>query len=103
MEFGAGIWASGLDFVPNLANLIIYIQILVSRPRVDTNREKERIPHMYESIGHRLLRGRCPKRGLPTNRRMDGQSEVWNGVLSGYDCLAVLMPIISYIHLTYCS
>ena len=25
--------------------------------------EEEKIPHMCESIGHRPLRGRCPKRG----------------------------------------
>ena len=24
--------------------------------------EKEKIPHMCESIGHRPLRGRCPKK-----------------------------------------
>ena len=29
--------------------------------------EEEKIPHMCESIGHRPLWGRCPKRG-PTNR-----------------------------------
>ena len=25
-------------------------------------KKEEKIPHIYESIGHRPLRGRCPKR-----------------------------------------
>ena len=29
--------------------------------------EKEKIPHMCESIGHRPLRGRCPKVQNPFN------------------------------------
>ena len=29
--------------------------------------EEEKIPHMCESIGHRPLRGRCPKRRKTTN------------------------------------
>ena len=32
--------------------------------------EEEKIPHMCESIGHRPLWSRCPKRG-PTDRRTD--------------------------------
>ena len=35
--------------------------------------EEEKIPHMCESIGHRPLRGRCPK----------GNSQVWNSVDGG--------------------
>merc|ERR1711911_358750 len=27
----------------------------------EEEKKKEKIPHMCESIGHRLLRGRCPK------------------------------------------
>ena len=27
----------------------------------EKKKEKEKIPHMCESIGHRFLRGRCPK------------------------------------------
>ena len=27
----------------------------------EKKKEKEKIPHMCESIGHRPLRGRCPK------------------------------------------
>ena len=29
--------------------------------------KKEKIPHMCESIGHRPLRGRCPKRTFMDN------------------------------------
>ena len=28
----------------------------------EEEKKKEKIPHMCESIGHRPLRGRCPKR-----------------------------------------
>ena len=27
----------------------------------EEEKEEEKIPHMFESIGHRPLRGRCPK------------------------------------------
>ena len=30
----------------------------------EKEKEEEKIPHMCESIGHRPLRGRCPKRML---------------------------------------
>ena len=39
----------------------------------EEKKEEEKIPHMCESIGHRPLRGRCPKRKrkkktkMPTN------------------------------------
>ena len=33
--------------------------------------EEEKIPHMCESIGHRPLRSRCPKKG--TNRPITNQ------------------------------
>ena len=41
--------------------------------------EEEKIPHMCESIGHRPLRGRCPKGDQPTeqptNRLTDGRTD----------------------------
>ena len=45
-----GIWASRLEFGPRDWDL-----------RGGTKEEEEKIPHMCESIGHRPLRGRCPK------------------------------------------
>ena len=33
--------------------------------REEKEKKEEKIPHMCESIGHRPLRGRCPKRGIP--------------------------------------
>ena len=38
--------------------------------------EEEKIPHMCESIGHRPLRGRCPKRG-PTDKPTDQPTNGW--------------------------
>ena len=37
------------------------------RGGTEEKEKEEKIPHMCESIGHRPLRGRCPKRG-PTDR-----------------------------------
>ena len=47
----AGIWASRLKYEAG------------GREGGATKEEKkeEKIPHMFESIGHRHLRGRCPK------------------------------------------
>ena len=39
-------------------------------------KEEEKIPHMCESIGHRPLRGRCPKGGTTDK---EGQTEVKSG------------------------
>ena len=38
--------------------------------RTDGQTEKEKTPHMCESIGHLPLRDRCPKKG-PTNQPTD--------------------------------
>ena len=47
----AGIWASRLRYGPG------------GWGRAGTDmKKKEKTPHMCESIGHRPLRGRCPKR-----------------------------------------
>ena len=40
------------------------------RGGAEEKKEEEKIPHMCESIGHRPLRGRCPKRGEEEVRRM---------------------------------
>ena len=37
-------------------------------------KKEEKIPHMFESIGHRPLRDRCPKRG-PTDQPTDGPTK----------------------------
>ena len=53
---------------------------------MEEEEEKEKIPHMCESIGHRPLRDRCPNgdqlSDRPTNRPTDGH----NGVLSRVAC-----------------
>ena len=36
----------------------------------EKKKEEEKIPHMYESIGQRPLRGRCPKRSWARSRRI---------------------------------
>ena len=37
--------------------------------------KEEKIPHMCESIGHRPLRGRCPKGDRPTNQPTEGRTD----------------------------
>ena len=76
MGLEAGIWASSLGFGPRDWNLGLKTGIWASRlefgPQGWTLRggmkeEEEKIPHIRESICHRPLWGRCPKRG-PTNQ-----------------------------------
>ena len=50
----------------------------MEKKKEEEKEKKEKIPHMCESIGHRSLWGRCPKRGAsdqptnqPTNRLTD--------------------------------
>ena len=52
MGLEAGIWASRLRYEPGGWG-----------EGGAEEKEKEKIPHMYESIGHRPLWGPCPKRG----------------------------------------
>ena len=56
LTFETGMWASTLEYGPQDWDL---------RGVVEKEREKkkEKIPHMCKSIGHRPLRGHCPKRG----------------------------------------
>ena len=49
-----GIWASRLEFGPQGWDL---------RGGTLKKEEKEKFPHMCESIGHRPLWGPCPKKG----------------------------------------
>ena len=41
------------------------------KEKEEEEEEEEKIPHMCESIGHRPLRGHCPKRGKSNNRRTE--------------------------------
>ena len=62
-----GIWASRLGFGPQDLDLGLEAGIWASRLRYgpggggSTEKEEEKIP-LCESIGHRPLWGRCPKR-----------------------------------------
>ena len=47
-----GIWALGLGFEGGTEK---------EKKKKKKEKEEEKIPHMCESIGHRPLRGRCPK------------------------------------------
>ena len=51
----AGIWASRLGFEGGGT------EKKEEEEEEKKKKEKEKIPHMCESIGHRPLRGRCPK------------------------------------------
>ena len=68
MGLETGIWASRLEFGLQDWNLGLETGIWASRlgfkgGGTEKKEEKEeKIPHMCESIGHRPLRGRCPKR-----------------------------------------
>ena len=53
MGLHVGIWAARQEFGPGGWDL--------SPGGVRTEKKEEKIPHMCESIGHRPLRGRCPK------------------------------------------
>ena len=52
LDLKTGIWASRLGFKSG------------DGWTEKKEKEKEKITHMYESIGHRPLQGRCPKRKL---------------------------------------
>ena len=68
-----GIWALRVGFGPQDWDLGLEAGIWASRLRYrpggwgkggtkkEKKEEKEKIPHVCESIGHRPLRGRCPK------------------------------------------
>ena len=68
MGFEARIWASRLEFGPRDWDFGLETGIWASRlgfegggtEKMEEEEEKEKIPHMCESIGHRPLRGRCP-------------------------------------------
>ena len=77
MGLEAKIWASRLGFGLQDWDLGLETGIWASRLRFEgggtkkkEEKEKEKIPHMCESIGHRPLQGLCPKRG-PTHRLTD--------------------------------
>ena len=57
MGLKTGIWASRLEFGHRDWDLKGGTE-----KEEKEEEEKEKIPHMCESIGHRLLRGRCPIR-----------------------------------------
>ena len=68
MGLEARIWALRLGFGPQDWDLGLETGIWASRMGFEgagtDMKEKEKIPHMCESIGHRPLRGRCPKTTL---------------------------------------
>ena len=62
-----GIWASRLEFGPRDWDFGLETGIWASRlgfegGGTEKEEEEEKSPHMCESIGHRPLRGRCPKK-----------------------------------------
>ena len=62
----AWIWASRMKFGPRGWDLVLKARIWVGGGMEKEKKEKkkeEKIPHMCESIGHRPLWGRCPKKG----------------------------------------
>ena len=67
MGLEASIWALRLGFGPKDWDLGLETRMWASRlgfegGGTEEQKEKEKIPHMCESIGHRPLLGRCPKR-----------------------------------------
>ena len=52
-----GIWALRLGFEGGM-----------EKEEEEEKKEEEKIPHMCESIGHRPLRGRCPKGSLVSHK-----------------------------------
>ena len=69
MGLEARIWTLRLRFWPQDWDLGLKTGIWDSRlgfeggGTEEKKEEEEKIPHMCESIGHRPLQGRCPKRG----------------------------------------
>ena len=66
MGIEARIWASRLGFGPRDWDFGFETGIKASRLGFEggtkkKTEEKEKIPHMCESIGHQPLQGRCPK------------------------------------------
>ena len=57
LGLNTGIWASRLEFGPRGWDLR-----RGTGEEGEEEEKKEKIPHVCESIGHRPLRGRCPKR-----------------------------------------
>ena len=73
MGFEARIWASRLEIRPQDWKLGLETGNWASRlgfegggTEEEEEEKKEKIHHMCESIGHRPLRGRCPKTGVGT-------------------------------------
>ena len=71
MGLKTGIWASRLEFGLQDWNLGVETGIWASGLGFEgggtekkEKKEKEKIPRMCESIGHRPLQGRCPKGGI---------------------------------------
>ena len=56
MSLEAGIWSSRLGFGLEGGT--------EKEKKKKEKKKEEKIPHMCESIGHRPLRGRCPKSGI---------------------------------------
>ena len=52
-------------------NGILDLRGMEKKKEKEKEEKKEKIPHMCESIGHRSLRGRCPKGDRPTDRPTD--------------------------------
>ena len=68
MGFKTGIWASRLEFWPRGWDKGLQAEIWAwtlgeggTKEKEEEEKEKGKTPHMCESIGHRPLRGRCPK------------------------------------------
>ena len=67
LKLEVGIWASRLGFGPQCWDMGLEAEIWAWRlgeggGTLEEEEKEEKIPHMCESIGHRPLRGRCPKR-----------------------------------------
>ena len=77
----AEIWALRLEFGPQGWDLGLEAMIWVrgeggAKKKKKKEKKKEKIPHMCDSIGHRLLRGRCPKiKKLQNHEFHDGSDD----------------------------
>ena len=56
----------------------IWVSKWVEGGTKEKKEEKEEKFLLFESIGHRPLRGRCPKGDQPTDRPTDRHSGVWH-------------------------